>query len=137
MQDRVDRSDEDLAGLRRAVLIVEDEFLLRWPASEHLRESGYRVIEVASVAEAILVLSCGSPVDIVFSDVNLNGKETGHTLARWLERHRPGMPLLLTSGDGAAAGLLNNAANHAFVAKPYVLAEISRRLGEMLSRNER
>jgi CheY-like chemotaxis protein len=138
MQDPVDRSHEDQVDHRRVVLVVEDEFLVRWTACEYLRDlGGYRVIEAASVAEAILVLSSGSRVDIVFSDVNLSGEDTGHALAGWLDQHLPALPVLLTSGDTRTAGLVRSAANRSFVGKPYVLADIDRRLKELMSRDGR
>ena len=62
--------------VRPVVLIVEDEFLLRWPASEYLRDSGYRVIEASSVSEAMVVFSSHTRVDAVFSDINLQGELT-------------------------------------------------------------
>ena len=125
----------DPAEDRRVVLIVEDEFLLRWPASEFLRDSGYRVIEVASVSDAMLLFAGNTHVDIVFSDVNLGGELTGHALASWLEKHRPGIPVLLTSGVAQAPDPLSAGPGRSFIAKPYALADIDRRIKDMLARN--
>jgi two-component system, response regulator PdtaR len=124
--------DADNRQLR--LLVVEDDFMLRWPTTEYLRDAGYRVIEAASVHEGIVVLSSGTPVDLVFSDINLSGELTGHALARWLGKYHPSVPMLLTSGDNDAAGLISVGATRSFVAKPYDLAEVDRRIREMLSR---
>ncbi len=73
--------------------------------------------------------------DIVFSDINLKGALTGHALARWVEEHHPGLPLLITSGSRNAAASVSLSATRSFVAKPYVLADVDRRIKELLSRN--
>ena len=134
MVDPVETYARDSAENRPVVLIVEDEFLLRWPASEYLRDSGYRVIEAGSVSEAMVVLS-STPVDMVFSDINLIGESTGHALARWLEEHHPKVPILLTSGDEAAIAGISMAGKRSFISKPYSLAEVDQLIKDSLLRN--
>jgi DNA-binding NtrC family response regulator len=133
--DPVETPAPDPANTRRVVLIVEDEFLLRWPASEYLRDSGYRVIEAATVSEAIVVFSSNTRVDLVFSDINLRGDLTGHALARWVSKYHPEIPMLLTSGDRRAAESISTGATRWFVPKPYTLADIDQRIKDILSRN--
>jgi DNA-binding response OmpR family regulator len=134
MVDPVETHARESADNRPVVLIVEDEFLLRWPASEYLRDSGYRVIEAGSVSEAMVVLS-STQVDMVFSDINLIGDVTGHALARWLGEHHPKVPILLTSGDKAAAAGISMAGKRSFISKPYSLAEVDQRIKQVLLRN--
>jgi two-component system, response regulator PdtaR len=131
----VEPSYDDAEDRRRVVLIVEDDLSLRWPAAEYLRDLGYRVIEGASAEEAIAVLCSGTRVDIVFSDINLKGELSGHSLSRWVEEHHPVLPLLLTSGSRNAAASVSLSATRSFVAKPYVLADVDHRLKDLLSRN--
>jgi two-component system, response regulator PdtaR len=126
-------AEQEAEDRRIRLLVVEDDFMLRWPTTEYLRETGYRVIEAASVNEGIAVLSSGTPVDLVFSDINLSGDLTGHALARWLGKYHPAVPMLLTSGDRNAAGLISTGATRSFVPKPYDLADVDRRIREMLS----
>ena len=57
------------------------------------------MIEAATGSEAIAVLSTGTHVDLVFSDINLSEAMSGHALAGWLASNRPQVPMLLTSGD--------------------------------------
>jgi DNA-binding NtrC family response regulator len=132
MVDPVQAPARDAADGRPVVLIVEDEFLLRWPASEYLRDSGFRVIEAATVSEAIVVFSSSTRVDLVFSDINLQGELTGHALARWLSKNYPQLPMLLTSGDRGAAESVSTGATRWFVPKPYTLADIDRRIKDIL-----
>jgi two-component system, response regulator PdtaR len=117
---------------RDVVLIVEDEFLIRWPAAEYLRDSGYRVIEAGSAQEAIVVLSSGTHLDVVFSDVNLSDGLTGHDLACRIAQSHPGIPVLLTSGDSPSS--FRPQVDVPFIAKPYVLAEAEQRIKELVER---
>ncbi len=85
------------------VLIVEDEVLVRMVIADYLRECGYRVIEAGSAAEAITVLTSPEPVDVVFSDIQMPGTMDGFGLATWVRQNRPGLKVLLTSGNARAA----------------------------------
>ncbi|HTV95673.1 MAG TPA: response regulator [Steroidobacteraceae bacterium] len=123
---------QEIGEKRTTILLVEDELLLRWPAAEYLRDAGHRVIEAATVGEAIAVLS-SVRIDIVFSDVNLGDEQSGHELAQWLGLHRPGVPLLLTSADGTARDLTSMAPIRRFLPKPYDLAQVAKTLKEMLA----
>jgi two-component system, response regulator PdtaR len=118
---------------RTTVLLVEDELLLRWPAGEYLRDAGYRVIEAASASEAIAVLSSGTEVDLVFSDINSTDAMSGHALAGWLASHHPQVPMLLTSGDRGELGRVALGATRAILAKPYDLSAAAERIRQMLS----
>lgn len=135
MVDPVETPAQDSTETRPVVLVVEDEFLLRWPASEYLRDSGYRVIEAGSVSEAMVVLSSHARVDAVFSDINLQGELNGHALARWLDKHHPTVPILLTSGDKAAAASVSTGAGRSFISKPYSLADVDQLIKALLPRH--
>jgi CheY-like chemotaxis protein len=119
---------------RPSVLLVEDEFLLRWPAGEYLRDAGYRVIEASTAGEAIAVLASGTRVDLVFSDVNLAEDMSGHALAGWLATNRPSIPMLLTSADRHELHRVAPSAMRATVAKPYDLSAVAERIRGMLPR---
>lgn len=134
MVDPVEAPVEDSADVRPVVLVVEDEFPLRWPASEYLRDSGYRVVEAASVDEAVMVFASHTRVDVVFSDINLKGDRDGIALSKWLHEHHPDVPMLMTSGHQPAHSVLAGA-KRLFIAKPYVLADVDQLIKSVLSRN--
>jgi CheY-like chemotaxis protein len=113
------------------VLIVEDEFLVRWAAAEFLRERGYIVIEATNVSDAISIFDLGTHVDIVFSDVHMPGNLTGHTLGEWLGLHHPDVPLLLTSASVTEADQVTTSEKRQFIAKPYELSEVSAQIESM------
>lgn len=118
----------------QTILVVEDEVLIRSTVAEFLREAGYRVSEAMNVAEAKVVLSAGTAIDLVFSDVTMPG-ENGFALAGWIRQHHPHVLVLLTSGfaDVARAGR-GRFADIPLLPKPYlpdrVLEQIRKLLGQ-------
>lgn len=114
-----------------AVLVVDDDCLIRMDVADRLRDCGYDVIEAEDAAEAIAILNGGAPVRLIFSDVQMPGELDGFGLARWVHANRPGLPVILASGvvrAEAAAEALCQAA--AFIEKPYrdgAIAEAARR----------
>ena len=67
---------------RSRVLLVEDEFLLCDMIAEALAEHGFEVYAVANAKDALRHLTCGSPCDILLTDINLPGSIDGAALAR-------------------------------------------------------
>ena len=116
---------------QRAVLIVEDEILIRSAAAEFLRGAGYKVIEAANAVEAVAVFASRVQIDVVFSDINMPGSTDGVGLARWVTDHHPGVQVILTSAITHARRAGEIGAG--FLPKPYRLAEAARRIGSLLN----
>jgi CheY-like chemotaxis protein len=121
----------DGGKLLPVVLVVEDEVCVRWPLAEHLRETGWAVIETYNAVEAMQVINSGVKVDIAFVDFRLPGGPTGYMLARWLTSLRPNLPVLLTSGLASKAPGFVDGVRRKYIAKPYSFSEVSRILTEM------
>jgi CheY-like chemotaxis protein len=83
------------------ILFVEDETLVRMDMAEFLRECGYRVYEAATAKEAIEALQAKFVVDLVFTDINLPDDMNGLELGEWTLRERPGVKVLVTTGDAS------------------------------------
>ena len=96
------------------VLVVEDEFLIRFVVADQLREAGFRVLEAVNGEEAIDILSTDAPIDLVFTDVKMPGKIDGMELLKFIKATQPELPVLMTSGhqdplfavEAGAAGFL-------------------------------
>lgn len=88
------------------VLIVEDEFSVRWPAAEYLREISYSVIEASNANDAITVLTSGAPIDLAFVDFKLPGSQRpdARQMARRTSPDHAGAAYIGLGGD--AAGVL-------------------------------
>jgi len=79
------------------VLLVEDEGLVRMATATFLDQSGFRVVEAASGAEALAIVRGGEPVDLVLTDYAMPGM-TGLELVRALRAERPDLPALMVTG---------------------------------------
>lgn len=117
----------------QTILVVEDEVLIRSTVAEFLRDTGYRVFEAVDVAEAKVVLSAGTPVDLVFSDVKMPGSENGFELAGWIRQHYAHIVVLLTSGF-ADLGRADAArfTDIPLLPKPYVLDRVLEQIRKLL-----
>jgi DNA-binding response OmpR family regulator len=79
------------------ILIVEDEPLVAFDTEHLLGENGYVVVgTVDSLADAVKVLG-DEPVDLVLSDIKLNGDGDGMDVAR--AAAAKGVPVLFVTGN--------------------------------------
>ena len=114
-----------------AVLVVEDEPLVRTMVADILMDAGYRVFEACEAADALAILDGRDDIGAVFTDIEMPGGMTGLALAAAVRDRWPSMPVLVTSGRvRPGAGELPNGA--AYIAKPYMPGELVATLGKML-----
>jgi CheY-like chemotaxis protein len=81
-----------------AVLVVEDEPLVRAYVSDVLGQSGFEVREAASAEEAMAEIATGDEFCALISDVAMPGPLDGLELARRVRHDRPRMGVILVSG---------------------------------------
>ena len=105
---------------QQTILVVEDDVLVRMPIAQYLRDCGYKVIEASNADEAIQVLlHQETPVDVVFSDIDMPGAVDGFELAKWIREHRPGLDVLLAGTVPRAVESAENLCEQGPVPKPY------------------
>jgi DNA-binding NtrC family response regulator len=104
-----------------SVLVVEDEALIRMAIADSLKDDGFTVLEAGNALDAVRLLESDDSVELVFSDISMPGGMDGTALADWVHTHRPGMPILLTSGSAQSVDF---AANEQFFAKPYDMPSV-------------
>jgi CheY-like chemotaxis protein len=112
------------------VLVAEDEPLIRMAIAEHLQGCGFTVLEAATADQAESILKSGALVDVVFSDINMPRDHDGILLARWIEKHYPDVPVVLTSGaaEAYAAAVSACASVRHFMTKPYDFSDLEAKL---------
>lgn len=113
------------------VLVVEDEFFLRYVTAEYLEDCGFAVLQAANADEAVSLLERNRNVGAVFSDIQMPGSMNGLALAHWITETLPGVKVLLTSGQV----LPTSAREWTLLAKPYDMADVERRLREMTAQD--
>lgn len=111
------------------ILLVDDDDLIRTSVPAMLQSLGHAVEGVASGMEAVQRLERGKAFDAVILDMNMPGLSGLETLAR-LRLLNPDLPVIISSGflDGAVEATLQRDPAVSFLAKPYVLADLRRRL---------
>jgi PAS domain S-box-containing protein len=110
------------------VIIAEDEVELAGLAASLFETLGYKVLLAHTGADALRLLAQNPDADLLFSDVMMPGM-TGIELAHTARSLYPKLKIILASGYAAPA-LREQGDIDAFdfVAKPYRLAEIIRKL---------
>ena len=115
------------------ILFVEDEALVRMDLAQYLRECGYQVHEAANASEAMEGLQSKFAIDLVFTDINLPGEMSGLDLAAWTLANRPGVKVLVTTGDATRAEMIPEAVG-ALLAKPYTGRDLLDRVQRALTK---
>src|SRR4051812_21558263 len=82
------------------ILVAEDDALLRFATVNTLRKRGYVVIEAGDGAEALWMASHyrSRTINLLISDLKMPGMD-GNELARELNVSRPGLPILIVTGE--------------------------------------
>ena len=83
-----------------AVLIVEDEPLLRLDIAETLTTAGFQTFEAGTALEAIKILEAHPEIRAVFTDIEMPGTMNGIQLAHLIRERWP--PTILIVGSGIA-----------------------------------
>jgi two-component system CheB/CheR fusion protein len=123
-----------LAPNEEAVLLVEDEAMVRAWVARVLRELGYTVLEAGDGAEALGLLEArGTSVALILSDVVMPVM-SGPALAARLAELYPGTPILFMSGyaqeDIVGQGLPE--AGHPLLCKPFTPAALAAAVASLL-----
>lgn len=85
-------------GGQETILVVEDDKLVRDYVLTQLHSLGYVTLAAANGAEALAVFDAGQEFDLLFTDVIMPGAMNGRQLATELQRRKPGLKVLFTSG---------------------------------------
>jgi two-component system cell cycle sensor histidine kinase/response regulator CckA len=121
-----------------AVLVVEDDPLVRTMVRRSLSEAGFKILEAGDGPEGLRLASEHEDIDVVLTDLALPGIG-GRELARRLADVRPDLPVVFMSGytddDLARRGLLE--AGHPFLEKPFPPEALARKIGEVLAARAR
>ncbi len=117
------------------ILLVEDNDGVRAYAKSTLEELGYRVLEASTAKQGLSLLDGARRVDLLFTDVVLPGGMSGRQLADLVQRQRPSLPVLFTTGYTRNAivhhGRLDPNVN--LLNKPFTQQDLARKVRSMLN----
>jgi DNA-binding NtrC family response regulator len=80
-----------------AVLVVEDEELVRIDSCQRLEDAGLKVFEASSADEALALLHAHPEIRVLVTDVRMPGWMSGIDLARLIGKEWPEISILVTS----------------------------------------
>jgi DNA-binding NtrC family response regulator len=116
--------------MKRLVLLVDDEEIIRLTSGEILEELGFDVVAAATGREGLAVFrERNSEISLVFIDMTLPDM-SGMDLFEEMKKISQDTKFLLTSGyrqDMTGAG-----DKAVFIQKPYTISELNIRLTELL-----
>jgi CheY-like chemotaxis protein len=117
----------EIVGGSEAILVVEDDELVRTYVVTQLKSLGYDVTTTASAAEALEVIKSGKYIDVLFTDVIMPGMN-GRQLADAVKLLRPSIGVLYTSGYSENAIVHHGRLDPGvlLLAKPYRKADLAR-----------
>jgi len=91
-------SSDQRSGQGVVILLLDDNDLVLAVVTKVIERLGHRVYPVAALSEARALLDQGEKIDLVVTDVLLNGAETGIDLANDLWEVCPDFPVLFLTG---------------------------------------
>ncbi|WP_235580386.1 ATP-binding protein [Rhizobacter sp. Root404] len=116
-----------------AVLVIEDEAVVRSLIVEVLGDLGYQAIEAADGPSGLAILMGPRKIDLLVTDIGLPGLN-GRQVADAARVHRPELKVLLMTGYAenalAVANMLD--AGMALITKPFAIEDLTERLREMM-----
>lgn len=116
-----------------AILVVDDDALLRLTLSDYLQDHGFKVLEATTGDEALAIMAApGFAVDLVFTDVMMPGVTDGIALAKWIVENQPSIPVIVTSGDAEKANAAKEGDGFQFLPKPYDLDKLAKQIRQTL-----
>jgi PAS domain S-box-containing protein len=117
-----------------AILVVDDDDLIRESLVPMLEIMGHRAESVPGGREAMARLEGGLEVDVVILDMNMPGINGAETLAR-IKAHAPGQKVLMASGynDSEVNRLVSGYPNVSCIQKPFSMKELQHKLAQLVS----
>lgn len=92
----------DISGQPLAVLVVDDEPLLRTDLAATIEEAGFKVYEVANADQAVELLEEVEDIKVLLTDVDMPGSMDGVQLAHYARSYWP-LKIIVTSGHREVA----------------------------------
>src|SRR5450755_1844272 len=115
----------------RAVLVVEDEMLLRMRAVDMVEDAGFTPVEAINADDALAILESRSDIELLFTDIQMPGSMDGLKLAYAVHKRWPLIKIILVSGQLSLTDS-DKPADSRFFGKPLDVKRMIAELQDML-----
>ena len=89
----------DGTPLRHAILIVEDDQLLKWLTVNIVEAAGFTALQADNADEAVAILEARSDIALLLTDINMPGSMDGLKLAHAVRNRWPPIKIIVVSVD--------------------------------------
>jgi two-component system, response regulator PdtaR len=111
----------------KAILIVEDEVLVRLATRDGIEAAGFQVHDAQDADDAIQLLEAHPDIGLIFTDVDMPGSMDGVKLAHYVRKTWPPVKIIVTSGfKNVTPDRLPNGS--IFLSKPYLPDQLRREI---------
>jgi two-component sensor histidine kinase len=86
-------------AVQPAILVVEDEMLLRMRAVDMVEDAGFNPIEAVNADDALAILEARSDIELLLTDIQMPGSMDGLKLAYAVHERWPSIKIILVSGQ--------------------------------------
>ena len=117
---------------KAAILVVEDEAIIRMMAMDMVESAGFEAIEATDSTMAVRILEHRADIQVVFSDIDMPRGMDGMMLATSVKTRWPSIGIILTS-EHFLAGDPRLPDSGRFFSKPYREREIVAAMRAMIN----
>src|SRR3982074_1528673 len=116
-----------------AVLVVEDEMLLRMRAVDMVEDAGFAAVEAIKSGGALALLESRSDIELLFTDIQMPGSMDGLKLAYAVHERWPLIKIILVSGQLTLSDA-DKPADSRFFGKPLDVKHMIAEMQDMMSK---
>jgi two-component system cell cycle sensor histidine kinase/response regulator CckA len=115
------------------ILFVEDEDSVRTVGVRALKKKGFTVQACSSAENALALLDTGETFEMLITDMVMPGM-SGTELAQTIKQRLPNIKIILASGysEEIARRELKGSDDFEFIAKPYSLGDLTKKVSEII-----
>lgn len=119
-------------GGRQTIMLVDDDAIFRMAATAHLRNDGFRVVEIGDAMSALDVFDGPVAISLLVTDVKFESNQSrGIALARTVSARLPRIPVIFVTGFPE---LLDGQSEWPVLVKPFDFSALSKIVREELAR---
>jgi two-component sensor histidine kinase/CheY-like chemotaxis protein len=116
-----------------AVLVVEDEMMLRMRAVDIVEDAGFTPLEAVNADDALTILEARSDIELLFTDIQMPGSMDGLKLAYAVRERWPSIKIILVSGQLTLSDA-DKPADSRFFGKPLDVKHMIAEMQDMMSK---